>query len=401
MNTRLTFLTLVALALLTPSGARAQAKNEAKSPPTAGGGREAIIAKLERIRLDKVRFEDLPLSEVVVFLKDQAQKRDPENKGINFLLNPNLDAGEAAGTPAPMVGPDGSPLPAAPAEQLDLGSVSVRIMLPLNDVRLLDVLDAVVKVADKPIKYTIEDYGVVISPRGGGPARREGVFAFPGGTPSEFLAAVERHYKVDWLSVADIPKEMADVHIPRFRLAPDSSEFLPGRTGWGNDELAKLVALYNGLGVQKPELGKLLVEGGLNKPSLVMFVPDKAAADTQPRIKVMAFSISGITEAGRAKLQEDIDRAKVEAASYAARRRGSSGLRNLEGTVAIHNDTSLLVATGPEPFVEMVQSIVTAYLKERAGIPLVQTTSADSTTAYQAKERAGNPGAPESTPKGK
>jgi hypothetical protein len=39
---------------------------------------------------------------------------------------------------------------------------------------------------------------------------------------------------------------------------------------------------------------------------------------------------------------------------------GFSGLRSLQGYVAIHNDTSLLVATGPESFVEMVESIVTA-----------------------------------------
>ena len=381
------FLTIVSLALplalLAPSGARAQAKDEAKSPATGGGGREAIIHKLERIRLDKVSYDGLPLSEVVLNLRIEAQKRDPENKGINFLLNPNPDAGEAAATPAPSIGPDGKPLPAAPAERIDLSSVSIKIAPPLNDVRLLDVLDAVVKVADTPIKYAIEDYGVVISPRGAGPARQEGIFAFPGGTPSEFLAAVERHYKVDWLSVADIPKEMADVHVPRLRITPESAGLLPGSKGWGNgelDELAKVVALYNNLGAQKPELGKLLVEGDLNKPSLVMFVPDKAAADTQPRIKVKAFSLSGISHMERAKLQEDINRAKDEAASYASRVRGSSGIRNLEGTVAIHADTGLLVATGPEPFVEMVESIV---------------------TAFQAKERARNPGAPESTAAGK
>ena len=55
---------------------------------------------------------------------------------------------------------------------------------------------------------------------------------------------------------------------------------------------------------------------------------------------------------------------------YASRLRGSSGLRSLEGTVAIHNETSLLVATGPESFVEMVESIVNACLaRERARNP--------------------------------
>ena len=72
-----------------------------------------------------------------------------------------------------MLGPDGNPLPAAPAEQVDLNSVCVRIKPPLNDVRLVDVLDAVVKVADHPMKYTVEDYGVVFSLRGSGPARKD------------------------------------------------------------------------------------------------------------------------------------------------------------------------------------------------------------------------------------
>jgi ActR/RegA family two-component response regulator len=103
-----------------------------------------------------------------------------------------------------------------------------------------------------------------------------------------------------------------------------------------------------------------------------MLVPDKAVTDTQPKVKVKAFSIYGIDDAERAKLQEDIDRAREEAMKYASRLRGSSGLRNLEGTVAIHNETSLLVATGPESFVDMVESIVNACLaKERARNPAV------------------------------
>ena len=92
MNTRLTFLTILALALplalLAPSGALAQAKDEANSPPPAGGGRQAISNKLERIRLDTVSYDGLPLREVVINLRDEAKKRDPEKKGINFSHEP-------------------------------------------------------------------------------------------------------------------------------------------------------------------------------------------------------------------------------------------------------------------------------------------------------------------------
>ena len=143
MNTRLTFLTIAALGLLTPSRPMAQAKDEAKSPPPAGSGRQTIINKLDRIRLDTIAYEGLPLAEVVVNLRDEARKRDPEKKGINFMINPNPPADSApAATPA--LGPDGSPLPAPPPEQVDIRSVAIKIHPPLTDVRLVDALDAVV-----------------------------------------------------------------------------------------------------------------------------------------------------------------------------------------------------------------------------------------------------------------
>ena len=108
----------------------------------------------------------LPLSEVIINLSDEARKRDPEKRGINFLISQNVDSGGAPATAAATVGPDGQPLPAAPAEQMDIGSIQIKINPPLTDVRLADALDAIVKVADKPIKYSIEDYAIVFSLKG-------------------------------------------------------------------------------------------------------------------------------------------------------------------------------------------------------------------------------------------
>jgi hypothetical protein len=334
----------------------------------AGEGRLAISNKLERIRFDNVKYDGLPLSEVVLQLREEAKKRDPEKKGINFLMNQNLDPGEVTPAPAVVLGENGLPMPAPPPEQVDPGSISIRISPPLNDVRLVDVLDAVVKVADRPIKYSIEDYGVVFSPRGAGPAQmEENDFAFPGGTPVQFLDAVQRQYRVDWLSMADIPKEMADVHIPRLRISEASLGSLTGAVG-PDKWLSGLVSLYNLVGQKKPELGSLLVQGNLAKPSVVMFVPGKAMTDAQSSIRVKAFSISGISDAERAKLQEDIDRSQREAMVYASLLQGPSGPHSLDGTVAMHNETRLLVATGTESFVEMVESIVAAcQAKDRAG----------------------------------
>jgi general secretion pathway protein D len=47
-----------------------------------------------------------------------------------------------------------------------MGAISIKINPPLTDIRLADVLDAIVKVADRPIKYSIEDYAIIFSLKG-------------------------------------------------------------------------------------------------------------------------------------------------------------------------------------------------------------------------------------------
>jgi general secretion pathway protein D len=131
-----------------------------------GQGRQAIMTKLDRIRLESVSFDGLPLSEVVRFLTAESSKRDPEKRGINFVINQNIDRGGAAAATAPVLGPDGDPLPAPPPEQADMGAIVIKINPPLTDVRLADVLDAIVKGAHPPIKYSILDYAIVFSLKG-------------------------------------------------------------------------------------------------------------------------------------------------------------------------------------------------------------------------------------------
>lgn len=142
-----------------------------------GVGREAIYSKLNRIRLDNVAWsEGLPLNEVLHNLSEQAKLRDPDKKGINFLFNPNTPGAAPAttpgaagtpGTPTTIDPTTGLPIPAAQptsgGEALDPSSVNVK--LTLSDVTLGQVLDAIVLVADHPIKYSVEDYGVVFSGR--------------------------------------------------------------------------------------------------------------------------------------------------------------------------------------------------------------------------------------------
>ncbi len=161
-----------------------------------GPGREVIESKLNRIRLDRVFYDGLPLSEVVRNLSEQAKLRDPDKVGINFLINPNPDnsasvitttpttgAGSPFGGPGPGGGlggapggdqqidattglPIGSTMPTVGGEAVDINSVIVRINPALTDIRMADALDAIVQVADHPIEYSVNDYAVVFSVKG-------------------------------------------------------------------------------------------------------------------------------------------------------------------------------------------------------------------------------------------
>jgi type II secretory pathway component GspD/PulD (secretin)/tetratricopeptide (TPR) repeat protein len=151
--------------------------------------RQGIMSKLDRIRLDTVFYDSLPLSEVIRDLGEKVKQRDPLKKGINFLINPNADtvsvtpvtsipgAGGFAGgggfvPPAPLpqqIDPTtGLPIVAstAPAETVDINAVSIKINPALTDMRLADVLEAIVTVADHPIKYSLTDYAVIFSLKG-------------------------------------------------------------------------------------------------------------------------------------------------------------------------------------------------------------------------------------------
>ncbi len=154
-------------------------------------GREMIYSKLDHLRIDQTppaMSDGLPLKEVIHWLGEQSKLRDPDKKGINFLFNPNVEAGssgggggggggrggaggEGLGVPGALNPTTGLP-EAAPAaggggggggapETAD--ATTINVQLTLNDISFHDLLNAVVLVADHPIKYSVEDYGVIFS----------------------------------------------------------------------------------------------------------------------------------------------------------------------------------------------------------------------------------------------
>jgi len=128
--------------------------------PFLGPGRKVIQAKLNRIVLPETGFDNVRLLEAIQWLSKESTDRDPDGTGLNFLVNPNvIRAG-----PEAMIDPATGNWATLPQpEPLDMKTVRVRIIPPLKNLRLSDALEAIVKSADKPIRYSVEEYAVVFS----------------------------------------------------------------------------------------------------------------------------------------------------------------------------------------------------------------------------------------------
>jgi hypothetical protein len=110
-----------------------------KAPsPTGAARRKAIAEKLSQIQAD-LPAGNISLTNLVRTLATQAKVRDPEGRGINFIIS---------------------------AQGSDLDRASVKFGPdPVAGMALANALKLMVWMADLPILYTIEDYGVVIAPR--------------------------------------------------------------------------------------------------------------------------------------------------------------------------------------------------------------------------------------------
>jgi len=143
-------------------------------PPS---GRRSIAEKLDTIRLRNVSYDNLPLSEVLRQLSEQIRTFDPDQKGINFLINnsslPGATAPQGVGaTPSFEIDPvTGVPLTSTGTQpDEDVGSFLVSIP-SLKDVRASDVLDAIVLTANHPLKYSIQNFAVVFSAKEPNPSQ--------------------------------------------------------------------------------------------------------------------------------------------------------------------------------------------------------------------------------------
>jgi hypothetical protein len=140
------------------------AKADSPSLPTlseisvASKNTQLMRNRLESIVLDSVAYDGLPLGEVVRALMEESRRRDPEKRGVNFVFAQPRFAISPPIDPA-----TGLPLGGSSLEPIDLKTTTIRIEPPLTNIRLIDLLEIIRRVADRPIEYTIHEYGVVFA----------------------------------------------------------------------------------------------------------------------------------------------------------------------------------------------------------------------------------------------
>ncbi|MBE0540320.1 MAG: von Willebrand factor type A domain-containing protein [Verrucomicrobia bacterium] len=192
-------------------------------PPTnlvrTGGSRHIIASKLNGIRLESLNLNGVTLGEVVQMLNEEAKKQDPEKKGIHFILNPNLPAVQAS----PVDPTSGLPQAGSSTGTMDVGSLAVTSGSTLRDARLTDVLDAIIKSAEQPLKYSIEDYAVVLSlaERNDPPAPRKPVTNAP--TPQPEIQTTENAFSTFSLNVSDVAFKLAAASLEQGQMPDPAS----------------------------------------------------------------------------------------------------------------------------------------------------------------------------------
>jgi hypothetical protein len=103
-----------------------------------GAAREALVAKLHELRLDGISFESAPLREVLAVLNRQSRERDPDGKGVNFILKDTPDE-----------------------HGRSLREAQIDIFPPLRNISIADALRAVLLMSEEPIGFSVEAYAVI------------------------------------------------------------------------------------------------------------------------------------------------------------------------------------------------------------------------------------------------
>ncbi|MEN9574250.1 MAG: hypothetical protein RL514_2105 [Verrucomicrobiota bacterium] len=133
------------------------------------------LERLAKMRLPEVSFNALSLPTVLQHLAADALRLEPDRDGLKFEVQKGLFTATAFDPPAASepekytnasgavvsVRMNGSPMRSRVRLNFDMGSVTVGLPSALRDVHAVDALEAIVKGADFPVRYTIETNRVI------------------------------------------------------------------------------------------------------------------------------------------------------------------------------------------------------------------------------------------------
>jgi beta-lactamase regulating signal transducer with metallopeptidase domain len=121
--------------LTTPASTKPGATKPAAAAPGPRQGRDQIRAGLESVRLSGLHFAEALLGDVVEELDSRSRAADPSGQGFNFIID---------------LFPEG-----------DGSAPRITWQQPLGELPLSELLNRIVRSADRPLDYAVEDYAVV------------------------------------------------------------------------------------------------------------------------------------------------------------------------------------------------------------------------------------------------
>jgi hypothetical protein len=184
---------------------------------------QAIRSELHRIILDVVVFDHLTLPEVLEYLEQVTIRHDPDGVGLRFRIAEGRVIYEG-----PWIDSQGQITPPIRVDPIDLTRVTLWLVPPLRNIRMIDVLDVIPKIASEPIRYYIDESGVVFrqAPRVQSPQLEPHIFRVDANALSEKF----RDFKVSLPGAHSGPTGEIEPH-PGVVLPPYVDPHAAGRLG--------------------------------------------------------------------------------------------------------------------------------------------------------------------------
>jgi hypothetical protein len=180
---------------------------------------------------------------------------------------------------------------------------------------------------------------------------KEKVFCFEGGNPLEFVMALDKHFRTRLVQILTLPETLSKTKVPKLRVAAEDPR--------------QVLTVYNRL--QSPTLGQWRFEpdGASQNPpgtnmNVLMLVPDKSVVANKIErsvTRVKAVALAGVPETKWDTLISDIEAGKKYGEDAAAKGAGDA----FGGSFRFQRESKVLIVSGSEAYIEMVESFVTAH----------------------------------------